>query len=85
MHLELDCSSCGCQFTPSPKSAVALALQGLEEVGPWSALGDGETVEDLFYNTLTPSNETACPACGAFVLVTQARLGELTHSLLATW
>jgi hypothetical protein len=85
MQLELYCPSCRCQFMAGPRSAVAAVLKGLEEAGPWSALGDGETVEDLFHNALASVEETDCPDCGSAATLNEGTLGELTHSLLATW
>jgi hypothetical protein len=85
MQLELYCPSCLRRFAPGPRSAVATALKGLEEAGPWSALGDGETVQDLLYNALASAEETDCPDCGVAAKVHEGTLGDLTHSLLATW
>ncbi len=85
MQLELYCPSCRCLFAPGPITSVAKALRSLEEAGPWSALGDGETVEDLLYNALSSVEETDCPDCGTSATVHEGTLGDLTHSLLATW
>jgi hypothetical protein len=57
----------------------------LEEAGPWSVLGDGETVEDLLYNAVVSVEEIDCPDCGASATIHEGMLGEMTHWLLATW
>jgi hypothetical protein len=85
MQLEFYCPCCDRCFTPAPKPGVVGIFRGLEEQGPWSALGDGETLEDLLYNMLTSSPETACPDCGGVGTVEEGTLGELSHSLLASW
>jgi hypothetical protein len=85
MQLELYCPSCRSRFAPGPRTSIAIALGILEEAGPWSALGDGETVEDLLYNALVSAEETDCPECGSSAEVQERTLGDLTHSLLATW
>jgi hypothetical protein len=85
MQLELYCAHCDRRFTPAPKPGIVDLIQDLEREGPWSALGDGETFEDLLYNTLTSTPETACPECGGTATVGEGELGELSHSLLACW
>jgi hypothetical protein len=85
MKLELYCPCCDQQFIPGPKTPMAEAFRGLEEIGPWSALGDGETFEDLLYSTLTANPEIACPDCGGTATLGENTLGELSHQLLASW
>ena len=85
MQLELYCPTCHCHFAPGPRTSIAEVLRDLVEAGPWSALGDGETFEDLLFNTLASTAETNCPDCGAAATVGESALGDLTHALLATW
>jgi hypothetical protein len=85
MHVELYCRCCDHRFTPAPNPGVVELFRDLEQQGPWSALGDGETLEDLLYNKLTSTPETACPECGGAASVSEGVLGELSHSLLASW
>jgi hypothetical protein len=85
MQLELYCPCCDRLFTPAPKPGMVEIFRGLEEHGPWSALGDGETFEDLVYNTLTSAPETACPDCGGVATMGEGTLGKLSHALLASW
>jgi hypothetical protein len=85
MQLELSCTSCGCTFTPGPRSAVAKIVREAEETGPWWALGDGETLEDVLFHRLSRAPATSCPACGGPATVDEGALGEWSYALLATW
>src|SRR5579871_3785004 len=52
MRVELRCPGCGCHFPAAPESPMGEALARLAEQGPWSALGDGETLEDMIVAAL---------------------------------
>ena len=51
--------------------------------GPWYALGDGETFEDMIFTTLTSEGEIHCPECGDAVAVSEESLGRVALSMLA--
>lgn len=85
MQLELYCPCCDHRFIPGAKTALAKVFRSLAEIGPWSALGDGETFEDLLSSTLTSSPETVCPDCGNAATLGETTLGALSHALLASW
>jgi hypothetical protein len=52
------------------------------ETGPWYALGDGATFEDMIFATLTEDGHIACPECGDPVAVSEESLGRLAMSML---
>jgi hypothetical protein len=56
-----------------------------EAIGPWDALGDGETFEDRLSALLPPQNVLPCTECGAPVPVSQDNLGRWAMELLASW
>ena len=52
MQVELYCPNCGCSFAAEPDTPAAEVLDRMAEEGPWYALGDGETFEDMIFTTL---------------------------------
>jgi hypothetical protein len=51
--------------------------------GPWYALGDGETFEDMIFTTLARDGNIFCPECGEPVAVSEESLGRVAMSMLA--
>ena len=51
--------------------------------GPWYALGDGETFEDMIFSSLTENGFISCPCCGECVSVSEESLGQLAMEMLA--
>ncbi len=85
MRVELRCPGCGCHFPAAPESPMGEALARLAEQGPWSALGDGETLEDMIVAALPGRGMTPCPRCGAPVAVSEESLGQFSLELLHQW
>lgn len=85
MRVELRCPGCGCHFPAAPESPMGEALARLEEQGPWSALGDGETPEDMIVAAFPGCGMTPCPRCGEPVAVSEESLGQLSLELLHQW
>lgn len=83
MHLELNCCNCGCTFVPNPRNASTLEM--MDQHGPWYALGDGETLEDMMFNTFFSEDKVHCEDCGEPVDITQEGLGRLTLAMLGGW
>ncbi|MCS6851611.1 MAG: hypothetical protein NZ700_10645 [Gemmataceae bacterium] len=77
MQVELRCCRCPCQFH--------VAAEGLDLANPWSAVGDGETLEDHLWASLPEWGETRCPECGDATHVSQESLGQLSRELLLRW
>jgi hypothetical protein len=53
------------------------------DTGPWYALGDGETFEDMIFATLTESGHIGCPECGEPVAVSEESLGRVAMAMLS--
>ncbi len=85
MSIELQCSQCACCFCADPDSPTGATLDQVSEVGPWSALGDGETLEDALHNQLSDQGIMHCPECGAVVLLREEELNKIAQQLLVQW
>ena len=57
----------------------------MTDEGPWYALGDGETFEDMIFAALTARGAIRCPGCGEPVNVTEESLGQVAMEVLANW
>jgi hypothetical protein len=53
--------------------------------GPWYALGDGETFEDMIFAAVTSRGAIYCPECGQPVSISEESLGRLSLEMLAHW
>jgi hypothetical protein len=50
--------------------------------GPWFALADGKTFEDMIFAALMRRGKIRCPECGKPVAIQEESLGRLTHAQL---
>src|SRR5262249_61813765 len=64
MQVELYGPHCSCRFAACPDTPAAQVLDRMTEDGPWYALGDGETFEDMIFTTLISEGAIRCPECG---------------------
>jgi hypothetical protein len=85
MQVELYCPHCSCRFAASPETPAAEVLDRMTEEGPWYALGDGETFEDMIFATLMSHGAITCPECGDPVTVNEESLGQFTREVLTRW
>ena len=85
MQVELFCPHCHCRFAASPDAPAAEVLERMTEEGPWYALGDGQTFEDMIFSTLFASGSIRCSECGEPVSVSEQTLGQLTMEVLGSW
>jgi len=83
MHVEMECRNCECVFTPEGTGDTLWERLSIE--GPWSALGDGETVEDHIAAQMGPGEEICCPNCGAIIEMDEETLGRLSQQMLGQW
>jgi hypothetical protein len=51
--------------------------------GPWFALAEGKTFEDMIFAALVRRGKIRCPECGKPVSIHEESLGELTRTPLA--
>jgi hypothetical protein len=85
MQVELFCTHCACRFAAPPQTPAADIVDRMAMEGPWYALGDGETFEDMIFTTLTSEGEIKCPECGEPVHVSEESLGQLAMEVLGSW
>ena len=85
MRVALCCSHCPCSFAAPPDTPAAEILDRMIEDGPWYALGDGETFEDMIFGALTSRGVIHCPECGEAAGVSEESLGNVTMELLSRW
>jgi hypothetical protein len=85
MQIELQCPRCPGRFVSHPDTPAAEVLDRMTEEGPWYALGDGATFEDMIFAALTARGAIRCPDCGEPVSVSEASLGRLSQEILASW
>jgi len=83
MQVELYCPCCDCRFAESPDAPAAEILDRMSDDGPWYALGDGETFEDMIFNALTAHGDIHCPCCDEPVNVSEESLGRLAQEMLS--
>jgi hypothetical protein len=77
MKIELRCPACACHFSAPPQTARDEVLERMTEDGPWFALADGDTFEDMVCAALAARGRIRCPECRAGVGVTGTRIGWL--------
>lgn len=85
MQVELYCPCCCARFTADPATPAAEILDRMANEGPWYALGDGETFEDMIFNSLIAAGSIRCSECGEAVAVTEESLGQLAMEVLGCW
>jgi hypothetical protein len=85
MQVELYCPRCSSRFAAPPDTPAAEILDRMIDEGPWYALGDGETFEDMIFAALTSRGTIRCPECETPVEVSEESLGRIALELLAQW
>jgi hypothetical protein len=85
MQVELLCPHCEHRFRVPPDAPVHEALDRVADEGPWTALGDGETLEDKLYAAIDAGETIHCPVCDAAVPLSEEHLAQLALDVLAQW
>ena len=85
MKIELYCEPCENRFVAPPDTPALEALDRMIDNGPWFALGEGETFEDMIFAALTSKGAICCPDCHRPVSVSEESLGRVAMDLLARW
>ena len=83
MQIELFCQNCDNQFVAPPETPALEVLARMIEDGPWFALGEGETFEDMIFAALTSRGAICCPDCLRPVSVSEESLGKAAMTMLA--
>jgi hypothetical protein len=85
MQVELYCPHCCMSFVADPKTPARDVLDRMAEEGPWYALGDGATYEDMIFSTLFACGNIRCATCGEPANVSEQSLGQMTMEVLGSW
>jgi hypothetical protein len=85
VQIELLCPVCTSRFAATPETSAAEVVDRMAEEGPWYALGDGETFEDMIFTALTARGAIHCPECGASVGVSEESLSQMALEVLQQW
>jgi len=85
MQVELYCPNCSCCFVADPDTPAAEVLDRMACDGPWYALGDGETFEDMIFSTVFAHGDIRCAECGGIASVSEESLGQLALEVLGSW
>jgi hypothetical protein len=85
MQVELFCPHCCARFAAAPDTPAGEVLERMADEGPWYALGDGETFEDMIFSAMFAHGEIRCAECGEAVGVSEESLGQLTLEVLGSW
>jgi len=85
MQIELYCRHCERSFVAPPDAPADDILDRMAEEGPWYALGDGQTYEDMIFSTLFACGTIRCVECGESADVNEQSLGQLTMEVLGSW
>ena len=85
MQVELFCPNCDCRFAAPPDTPASEILDRMADEGPWYALGDGETFEDMIFSTMFACGTIRCADCGEPVAVSEQSLGQLAMEVLGSW
>lgn len=83
MQIELVCPTCTCSFAAPPDTSFENIRARMFNEGPWYALGDGNTFEDMIFSTLMERGAICCPECGDPVSVTEESLAQMAMEMLA--
>ena len=83
MQIELYCDCCACRFVAPPEASSNEVVDLMLDEGPWYALGDGETFEDMIFSSLSRDGHIFCPECGEPVAVSEESLGLVAMSMLS--
>jgi hypothetical protein len=80
MQIELHCTQCSCSFAAAPETPMADVMERMKDEGPWFALANGDTFEDMVWAALLSRGAIYCPACGKPVSVREPSLGSLVDT-----
>jgi len=76
MQIELRCLQCCCNFRAPPDTPAPEVIDQMTEEGPWFALGDGDTFEDMIFAALIQRGNIRCPDCREPVAINEASMSR---------
>ena len=74
MRIELRCPLCACRLTAPQDAPYDEVLDRMTDEGPWFALADGDTFEDMVFAALASRGTIQCPDCRGPVAVSEESL-----------
>ena len=80
MQVEMHCPACLSNYE---SDIDEVNFDRISEESPWTALGDGTTLEDELSARL--EDDLECPCCGGPVDVLPTSLGRLSLQMLTQW
>jgi hypothetical protein len=80
MQIELHCPDCSCHFRARPEMPAGEVLNRMTDAGPWFALAEGETFEDMIFAALLGRGRILCPECREPVCVSERTLGRYARA-----
>jgi hypothetical protein len=83
MQIELRCPDCPCAFCAAPDTPADEVVERMIDDGPWFALAEGTTFEDMIFSALLLRGDIRCPQCGQAVSIQEESLGRLAEERLA--
>src|SRR5262249_61954654 len=81
VEIELHCPSCLSNFTASPEATPEQIVQRMTEEGPWYALANGNSFEDMVCLALLNRGAINCPDCASPVSIREKSMGALIDML----
>jgi hypothetical protein len=63
MDIELRCPGCRCRFSAPAQTPADCIVDRMMDEGPWYALADGDTFEDMVWTVLSDRGRILCPEC----------------------
>lgn len=85
MQVELLCNNCSCRFAAPPDASATEVLERMSDNSSWYFLGDGDTFEDMIFNTLMSEGDILCPVCEEPVQVSEESLNQMAMEMLSKW
>jgi hypothetical protein len=76
MQIELRCPACPCRFRAEPTTPADEVVEKMIDEGPWYALAEGATFEDMIFAALLRRGAIHCPECDRTVSVQEVSLGR---------
>ena len=81
VEIELFCPNCTKSFAAAPETRSEEIVQRMTEDGPWYALANGQSFEDMVCSALLDRGAIRCPECSRPVLVREKSMGFLIDML----
>jgi len=79
MPIALRCPSCPCCFRAAPETPADEVLDRMIDEGPWFALAEGKTFEDMLITALLRRGNIRCGECGRAVSIDEESLGRVSR------